>query len=112
MTLAHAPLFPPTADPVLLLIIVMVAPQPPDVGPWKKQELSDTGKMQAVGGGVTGGAAHAVARAATGREFSPISRRKYVGTELLNWHWTAFTREPSREGVKVEPFQIPRTMLS
>src|SRR5690349_6617966 len=52
-----------------------------------------------------------MAPAAVGRRFILSILRKNVCTVLLNWHLTAFTLVPSREGVKVEPSQIPRTML-
>jgi hypothetical protein len=52
--LAHAAVLPPTADPLELLMNVTVAPQPSEVDPPKKHELSAIGNTQAVGGGVTG----------------------------------------------------------
>src|SRR5262249_50911348 len=66
-TLAHAAVFPPTADPLELLMNETVAPQPSEVDPPKKHELSATGNTQAVGGGVTGWVAHAIASPAAGR---------------------------------------------
>jgi len=78
--LAHAAELPPTVDPLELLINVMVAPQPAEVGPPKKHELSPMGNTQAVGGGVTGWVAHARAAPFTGRLVNPSSRRNVIGT--------------------------------
>src|SRR6185503_3738158 len=109
--LAHAAVLPPTVELVLLLMRLIVAPQPVDVGPPKKHELRAIGKTQAFGGVVAGWAAHAIDIAPASRELTPITLRKDVGTDVANRHWTALTRVPSRDGVKLLPFQIPRTMF-
>src|SRR6185503_59424 len=107
----HAAVFAPTADESLLLMKLTVAPQPSEVEPPKKHELRPTGKTHASGGVVAGWAAHAMAMAPLLRLLIPITRRKEVGTAVANRHWTALTRVPSSDGVKVLPFQIPRTMF-
>ena len=109
--LAHPAELPPTFDVGLLLMSDMVAPHPDDVDPPKKQELSATGKTHAFGGVVAGWAAQAMAMAPLLRLLIPITRRKDVGTVVANRHWTALTRVPSRDGVKLLPFQIPSTMF-
>src|SRR4029434_9572878 len=74
-TLAHAAVFPPTADPLALLMNVTVAPQPAEVDPPKKHELSAMGNTHSSCGGVTGWVAHAMASPATGSVVNPSSRR-------------------------------------
>src|SRR5262249_1647396 len=79
-TLAHAAVFPPTVELPELLMNVTVAPQPSEVGPPKKHELSAMGNTQEVGGGVTGWVAHAMASPAAGRLANPSSRRNVMDT--------------------------------
>ena len=78
--LPHAAEFPPTADPEELLMNVTVAPQPAEVDPPKKHELSAMGNTHSSTGGVTGWVAHAMASPLTGRVVNPSRPRNVIGT--------------------------------
>src|SRR5262249_38150223 len=69
----------PAPLPWLLLVMnVIVAPHPSEVGPWKAQLTTPMGNRHAVGGGVSGGLAIAMACPFTVRLPIPSNRRNVV----------------------------------
>src|SRR5262249_51014340 len=64
---------------LLLVMNVIETPHPSEVGPAKGQLPTPMGNRHALGGGVSGGLAIAMACPAAGRPVNPNSRRNVVG---------------------------------